>query len=171
MAWRLSRRNCGKSLWGKFDDATANPECRFRVLVALAAFDPDNPAWPKVAGQAVEQFLAANPLHVGIWKQALEPVRLHLLDALGAAFRDGRGTDRGRLAATIVADYAHDRPEVLAVLAVAADDRQHALLLPRLREQGARIASVLEDELTRSTRAEATDAEHDALACARRPRP
>jgi serine/threonine protein kinase/formylglycine-generating enzyme required for sulfatase activity len=154
----------GQDLWRSLDDPAADPGRRFRALVALAAFDSDTPAWPRVAGQAVEQLLVANPLHVGIWKLALEPVRRALLGPLGDAFRAGKGTDQGRLAATILADYASDRPEVLAALAADADERQHAVLLPRLREQRERVTPALREELARSAPAGAADTGHDALA-------
>ena len=62
-------------LWGLVDDPKLEPERRSR-LVALARFDPTNERWAKAGGQAVQQFLGANPLHLGLWIDALRPVRL-----------------------------------------------------------------------------------------------
>jgi formylglycine-generating enzyme required for sulfatase activity/serine/threonine protein kinase len=152
------------TLWERLGETEAEPTRQFRLLVALAAFDPENQRWAEVAGPVVEQFLAANPLHVAVWKQAVEPIRVFLLDALAAALRDGRETDRGRLAATILVDYAHDRPDFLARVATEADEHQHALLLPRLRAKTASVLPVLHEELARAVSDGATDEEQDALA-------
>ena len=49
------------------------------ALVALAASDPDSPRWPAAAPAAVEHLLMANPWFLGVWVQALRPVRGALL--------------------------------------------------------------------------------------------
>jgi hypothetical protein len=77
-------------LWSKAKQPTKDTAQRsrqFRLLVALAALDPENADWPQVAVSVVEQFLAANPLHVGTWKAALEPVRRALLVKFAHEFR------------------------------------------------------------------------------------
>jgi formylglycine-generating enzyme required for sulfatase activity len=120
--------------WNKAEDATAQPSERFRALVALAAFDPRNERWEKQAPAAVEQMLGANPLHLGDWMKALWPVRGKLVGPLGAAFRSAKPADVRAVAATILADYAADRADVLADLLLEADARQYALLYPLLAE-------------------------------------
>ncbi len=151
-------------LWERLRRPGAPPAERFRVLVALAAFHPDGAAWAAHADEAAAHFLETNPLHLGVWKQALEPVRRALLAPLGRAFRAGRDADRGRLAATVLADYARDRPEVLASLVLDADEKQHAALLPALRAGPAAALPVLEAVLDVAPAEGTPDAERDRLA-------
>ena len=61
-------------LWGQVKEPGTPPAERFRLLAMLATLDPDGADWPQYAGPAVEEFLGANPLHLGPWKTALEPV-------------------------------------------------------------------------------------------------
>jgi formylglycine-generating enzyme required for sulfatase activity/tRNA A-37 threonylcarbamoyl transferase component Bud32 len=139
-------------LWKQAKDKSTKAAERFRLLVILATLDPAGEDWPRVAGPAVEEFLAANPLHLGPWKTALEPVRSALLPPLSKAFASSTDAGRRRLVATLIADYGADRPEVLADLIPDADEQQYAVLLPRLRDHReqaiARLGKVLDKKLT-----------------------
>jgi formylglycine-generating enzyme required for sulfatase activity len=121
-----------KRLWRRAESAAAPGE-RFRALAALAEFDPDNPAWSSAGGAAVEGILSANPLYLGAWVEAFRPVRGYLLEPLGEVFRGRRLAEQRQAAASVLAEYAADRPGVLAELLLDADARQYALLLPLLR--------------------------------------
>jgi formylglycine-generating enzyme required for sulfatase activity/tRNA A-37 threonylcarbamoyl transferase component Bud32 len=113
---------------------------RFRALVALAALDPRSPRWARAGPGVVEELLSANPLYLGAWVAALRPVRGALLAPLAEVLRGRRLGDYRQVAATVLADYAADRPDVLAELLLDADAKQHALLrrgLDAYREQAA----------------------------------
>jgi serine/threonine protein kinase/formylglycine-generating enzyme required for sulfatase activity len=148
--------------WAKAAEAR-EPVVRFRAMVALAALDPAGDGWLEYAATVAEQMLAANPLHVGTWMKALRPVRDHLLEPLGEVFRTTESADRREVAAMVLADYAADRPDVLAELLLDADNRQFAVLFPVLR-QHARAAALLLAGLERQPPAEATEAQRGALA-------
>ena len=135
-------------LWGLVDDPKLAPERRFRALVALARFDPENERWAKAGGQAVEQFLGANPLHLGLWIDALRPVRTSLNEPLARVFRDSGRGDKRQVAATVLADYAADRPEVLADLLCDADEKTFPVLFEKLRGHGEAV-TLLQKELAR----------------------
>jgi eukaryotic-like serine/threonine-protein kinase len=62
------------------------------------------------------------------WMEGLRPVRSKLLGPLAAVFRDHRQerTPERTLATSILADYAADRPEVVADLLLDADEKQFA---------------------------------------------
>jgi len=135
-------------LWGLVDDPKAAPERRFRALVALASFDPANERWAKAGGQAVEQFLAANPLHLGLWINALRPVRASLVGPLSEVFRDHSRGEKRQVAARVLADYAADRPEVVADLLCDADERSFPVLLEKLRLHREAV-TLLQKELAR----------------------
>src|SRR5262249_15521380 len=119
-------------------------------LVALARFDPGSPRWEKAGRQAVGPLLAADPLHVGVWSAGLRGVRERLFGPLGEAFRDRAEPALRRTAASVLQDYTADRPGLLAGLPLAADPAQLALLLPRLRENGAAAREPLRRELART---------------------
>ena len=137
-------------LWSQVDLVGTPPQRRFRCLVALARLDPHNQRWPAVAAGVVEPLLGSDPLHVGVWAEALRPVRNDLLDPLGRAFRDaGRPAER-RAAAGILREYAADRPELLADLLADADEHQFALLLPCLESHRQIAVDLLKRELART---------------------
>jgi formylglycine-generating enzyme required for sulfatase activity len=134
--------------------------------VALAAYDPDAPRWGPAAAGAVGELLSANPLHLGPWVEALRPVRDHLMPPLGRVFRgEEPGLDDYRqAAASVLADYAADRPEVLADLLMDADAKQFAVLYPRLQEQRERGLPLLTGAVDRQLPAEAQDEARERLA-------
>jgi serine/threonine protein kinase/formylglycine-generating enzyme required for sulfatase activity len=111
---------------------------RFHALVALAAFDARSKRWEKHADLAVQQLLLENPLYLGIWVQALRPVRGSLLPPLAKIYREAKSPERREIAATVLANYAADNPDELAKLLLDADPKQYAILFPvlqRYREQ------------------------------------
>jgi formylglycine-generating enzyme required for sulfatase activity/tRNA A-37 threonylcarbamoyl transferase component Bud32 len=151
-------------LWRRAD--AGSPAVRFRALVALAAYDPAAPRWGQTAAGAVGELLSANPLHLGQWVEALRPVRDHLIPPLGRVFRgEKRGLDEFRqVAASLLADYAADRTEVLADLLMDANAKQFAVLYPKLQEQGERGRRLLREEVERQLPAEAKDETRERLA-------
>jgi formylglycine-generating enzyme required for sulfatase activity len=137
-------------LWQQVKEASTPPDERFRLLAILATLDLDGADWPAQAGPAVAQFLGANPLHLGAWKAALEPVRGPLLGPLGEAFRKSTEPERRRLVATLLADYAADQPDTLTELLLDADERQYAVLLPKVQAHRDRAVARLTAELDRA---------------------
>jgi serine/threonine-protein kinase len=127
-----------ESLWFRAGDSQTRPEQRFRALVALAAFDAGSERWAAQAPTAIQQLLSANPLHLGTWVDALRPARAALTKPFAEVFRRGKSPEQRELAAIVLADYAANRPDLLADLLLDADPRQYAILFPaleRYREQ------------------------------------
>ena len=133
-------------LWEIVGDATTKPDERFRALAALAAFDPEGAFWAQQASAAAEQILASNSLHVGSWVSAFRPVQAALLKPLEKLYHTAPSLERREIAATVLADYAGNRPDVLADLLLDADARQFAVLFPKLRAF-ATTAELLRQEL------------------------
>jgi formylglycine-generating enzyme required for sulfatase activity len=144
------REALAEGLWAEAGQAGVPPERRFRCLVALAGFAPQDARWDRAAGQVVEPLLGADPLHVGVWSGALHPVRAALLGPLTRAFRDRNRVVEGRVAAGVLQDYAPDQPELLADLLADADERQFAVLLPKLQAHGQAAVALLHRELERA---------------------
>ncbi len=131
-ALRGHQAEVAPALWEVLLDGRAGAR-RLRAAGALAAYAPDDPRWEEVAPAVVAELAAAGPLAAGHWAGALKPARRALLPALGDLARDRAHPEADRLlAAGLVADYAADRPEVLAGLLPDADVRQFHLLFPPL---------------------------------------
>jgi formylglycine-generating enzyme required for sulfatase activity len=86
-----------------------------------------------------------------------------LLGPLEQAFRRHPLADRRLVAATLLADYARTRPAVLVRLALVADARQYAVLLPRLQDVRARAVPLLRQVLKSRLRPRWKDAPLPAL--------
>jgi serine/threonine protein kinase/formylglycine-generating enzyme required for sulfatase activity len=111
---------------------------RLRAACALAAYDPNRKSWDNVQDQVASDFVAVPVVYVERWMQALWPVRAKLLDALSAVYRDGqRDPSERNVATNILANYAAEYPHVLADLVMDADEKQFALLFPKLQDHGA----------------------------------
>src|SRR5262249_17867594 len=138
-------------------DAAASSE-RFSAGLALAGLDAPDTAdkqvpWQRHANFLIDQFLKAartNPSSYATLSEAMRPLRLVLLDALGAVFRDRRRSDYERLlSTTLLADYAADQPVVLAELLKDADAEQYGVLLPKLKDAGPEAVAPMTAELSR----------------------
>ena len=100
--------------------------------------------------------MAENPLVAAAWMEVLRPVRQSLLPALQAAFHDRQRSDSERsLAAGLLAEYAANRPDVLAKLTADADGKRFALLLAALGRLGDKASAALRREFARDCEAAA----------------
>jgi formylglycine-generating enzyme required for sulfatase activity len=148
-------------LWQQVQQAATPATERFRLLALLATLDRSGASWRRQAGPTVEQLLAANPLHLGAWKAALEPVRGLLLKPLGQEFRSSTEPERRRLVATLLADFAADQADTLTDLLLDADERQYAVLLPKVQAHRDRAVARLTAELDRASVSDWQDASLD----------
>jgi formylglycine-generating enzyme required for sulfatase activity/tRNA A-37 threonylcarbamoyl transferase component Bud32 len=138
-----------RRMWAEVDRRGPKDPGRFRALVALARFDPDNPRWEQAGAEAVGPLLAAEPLHVGVWSVGLRGVSASLREPLTRVYRDHSRPVEARLAAGVLRDYEAQRPEVLADLLADADAQQFPLMLAVLRPHGEEAIALLHKELDR----------------------
>lgn len=66
-------------LWAMAENIKSPEAVRFRAMVALAKYDSDDPRWLKLGPEAAERVLWANPLHQGLWTEAMRPIGQALL--------------------------------------------------------------------------------------------
>jgi serine/threonine protein kinase/formylglycine-generating enzyme required for sulfatase activity len=160
-------------LWGVLGSDTATAPERFRAGLALAALDAPDAAekhlpWQPHAKLLVDQFLKAartNPSSYATLSDQMRPLRLVLLDAMGAVFRDRSRPDYERLlTTTLLADYAADQPATLAELVKDADVEQYGVLLPKLTSAGPEALASMTEELAREARPGMIDQEKETLA-------
>jgi hypothetical protein len=108
---------------------------RLRAAAALARYDPDSEKWAECSHLLVNNLVLENPVYLGRWSEAFRPVKKSLLAPLADIFRD-RNTERASehtLATNLLADYAADQPQVLAGLLMDADQKQFAVIYPKLK--------------------------------------
>ncbi len=138
------------SLWQSAEATETLPGKRLRAAAALAEFDPQNPRWRDIAKSTVEALLASDPFDWPVWIEGLRPAREHLLMVLVDRFRDRSAAEQRYAAAVVCADYAADRPEILADLVTEAEPRQLTVLMSRLQAKADSVVPLLERELTLS---------------------
>ncbi len=152
-------------MWLTAADPAAAKDRRFRALFALAAFDPASPRWKNAGKPAAEALLAEKTLLALTWAEALRPVRLSLLPGLQAVFGGREYDDSERMLATgILVDYAADQPRVLADLLMDADEKQFAVIFPKLKTRGEQGMLVLTGEIDRTLPLDSTDDTKEKLA-------
>jgi hypothetical protein len=90
--------------------------------------------------------------------ECLRPVRGKLLNPLAEIYRDTKRRETERsLATDILADYAADQPQLLADLVMDADDRQFAVLYPKLKNLGEGGLSWLQEEVDKQITSDANE--------------
>ena len=94
------------------------------------------------------------------------PVRAALLAPLASVFRDRRADRAGErnVATSLLADYAAGDPVGLAGLLADADDRQFAVLFPKVRERADEAMPVLAGLIHQTPPPDAGDEGRDRLA-------
>jgi serine/threonine protein kinase/formylglycine-generating enzyme required for sulfatase activity len=138
-------------LWATVEKpALGQKQQRLRAASALATFDPESPRWQKVQNQVADDLINAPATNLSAWLDSLRPVGEKLLAQLTQAYRDTNRheTERSQ-ATTILADFAADNAEVLAELVMDADEKQFAVVFPKLQEHGENGLASLTGELKR----------------------
>ncbi len=134
---------------------------RLRAASALAKYDPDDEKWTAASVFVVNDLVLENSVFLGQWSEAFRSVKNRLLPPLSDIYRDRhpeKAAERS-LATNLLADYAADQPQVLAELAMDADEKQFAVIYPKFQQQGERGWRVLAAEIDRQL---PSDAHEDA---------
>jgi formylglycine-generating enzyme required for sulfatase activity len=124
---------------------------RLRAASALAKYDPDSERWGKAGTLVVNDLVLENPIFLGQWSEQLRPVKNRLLPQLSKVFRDHQPehTSERSLATNLLADYAAGQPQVLADLLMDADEKQFAMIYPKLKENGEKALALLAGEINK----------------------
>jgi serine/threonine protein kinase/formylglycine-generating enzyme required for sulfatase activity len=143
--WRQAE--AGARVPGTIADGAA-----LRAACALAAYDPSNPRWANIADPVAARLLAENKVDLGVWLRGMRPVRAFLVPPLKKVFTASDRPAERALATEVLADYAGDRPEVLADLLLDADTRQVAVLWPLAARFPDQLRARFADELLSTRR-------------------
>ena len=139
---------------------------RLRAACALAIYDPNGVRWNRANGLVVQQLVGVDAAFLKYWMDALRPVRGKLVGPLAEVFRDPRNdwvSERG-LAASILAEYAADQPELLADLLQDADEKPFTVLFPRVNADPEQAIRVMSATLATALDSKQTEASKEALA-------
>ena len=103
-------------------------------------------------------------MHLNTLTEAFQPVKKSLIGPLTRAFRKHKSSDQRYVAALLLADYAAERTELLADLALDAEARQFQAILPTHKSRAEPVRVLMRAELAKAAPAKATEAEkvHDA---------
>ncbi len=130
--------------------------------------------WDAAAAFIAERLLlsvVSNPSHYAALVETLRPISAKLLASLSLTFRDKKRAESERsLASNILADYAADRPDVLADLLLDSDEKPFAVLFERLLPHREQVLSLMEAALAKRPASGTTDDARDRLARRRRTR-
>jgi serine/threonine protein kinase/formylglycine-generating enzyme required for sulfatase activity len=163
-------------LWTVLGDAQADPNVKFRAACALAAYDPTGDGtgerWAGVSPFVTDRLLAAvqqNPSHYTALVGMLRPVRDSLIAPLSEVYRSRERPEGERsFAVSILAEYADDpgHVAVLAGLLMDADERQFAVIYPRLKDRGEQGLALLTAEIDKKLPPDlpSSDAQRERLA-------
>jgi serine/threonine protein kinase/formylglycine-generating enzyme required for sulfatase activity len=154
-------------LWNVVEEPEPGKESqRLRAASALASFDTERAQWDKVGGLVANDLVLENPFFLGQWREAFRPVKSRLLPKLSDIFREHQPerTAERNVATNLLADYAADRPDVLADLLMDADPQQFAVIFPKLSGHGELGVSVLIGEIDRKLVPGAQDEAKEVLA-------
>jgi formylglycine-generating enzyme required for sulfatase activity len=139
------------ALWDDAEHSRAGSE-RLRAACALAAFEPDSPRWAKVAGDVVQQLVREDATRVKGWASALHDVRGALVEPLASIFQDpNRPENERHIAARLLAEYASDQPEKLALFVKDAQTpKQFSALFEKLRLHKEQATTLMRQEIAKN---------------------
>jgi serine/threonine protein kinase/formylglycine-generating enzyme required for sulfatase activity len=135
------------------------------AAAALARYAPQDQRWNQVREPVARALVRAQAVYLAAWMEALRPVRGWLLEPLAFAFRNPQRSEAERALATeILADYAADRPALLADLLMDADVKQFSGLYGKFAALGNAGLESLQKELARNLPLDAARPARDRLA-------
>jgi serine/threonine protein kinase/formylglycine-generating enzyme required for sulfatase activity len=156
------------ALWAVLSDEKAEAGKRLRAGAALATFDPASERWSTASAHVVNDLVQENPIFLGLWSEALRPVKNRLLSRLSEIYDDHQPelTAERSLATNLLADFAADQPQVLANLLMNADEKQFAVIYPKFKDRGEQGVPILHVEIDKRLPPEvpSSDERRDQLA-------
>ncbi len=165
-ALSLHKEELRDELWAIAEKpAPGKEEHRLRAASALADYDPEDSRWERIQGQVAIDLVSVPTVFLATWMNCLHPVRPKLVAPLSDIFRDTkrRETDRS-LATDVLADFASDQPDVLTELLLDADEKQFAVLYPRLKVYKETAPRLLEEGFTKELPQDAPGEAREKLA-------
>lgn len=154
-----------ENFWHTLEDVGESRDRRLRAACALALYDPWSDRWRNIAADLTSALTSEDVLSISHWSELLRPVSEQLLIPLKNTFLAQRDNQRGYIAASLLAVYAHDRTQLLFELIQKADPRQLRILLSAQNDEAkSRFAAIARQILSIAAPSRATQDELDILA-------
>lgn len=116
-ALRPYRASITDRLWSVLNDTNQTSDAQLRAACALADYEPDSSRWETVADQVVRQLMVENPIYIGDWAAALEPIGDRLLRPLRLLMEDvALSGSELRALANLYDKYMQEEPAALVAL-------------------------------------------------------
>lgn len=144
------RQVVSERLWNQLADRHLQTAGRrLRAAAALASYEPDNPRWDDAISSVATLLVNEEPLVLGVWVDALRPLRTRLVPHLNALFLDGPAPSLQVRAASVLGDYLSDSPAELAE--VLLEDYINGSTIPytKVAPHAAEVVPILLAELDR----------------------
>ncbi len=153
------------ALWAELAAAKPGDPSLLPSASALAIYDPDADAWKEVSSKVAQALVSQNAVVLGDWLDALRPVRGKLNAPLAAIFqdRDCPMTEASQ-AASILASYAVNDPELIADLLMDSDRKAYADFFPIARSHEATAVDSFRREIRKKAKESDPDPVKDRLA-------
>jgi len=137
---------------------------RLRAAAALAAYDPDNLLWEKVAAPVATLLSEENPLVLHNWIERFFPVRWQLNQPLKAIFNRSPLQPSRIRAASLLGGYCADSPTELTDVTLDGYESAFALLFPKLAAHASSVKPLLRAEIERSVPIDTSEEEKEHVA-------
>ena len=149
-ALKAHRSSLTPKLWTVLESAKPGDVSLLPAASALASFAPDNAQWAAVGGKVAQALVSVNSLLLRPWIEALRPVRGKLTVPLATIFQDNDHSEsEHKLATNILANYASDKPDLLAELLMISDHKAYQSLFPVAEKRAEQILPLFQAELAK----------------------
>jgi hypothetical protein len=89
-ALKRQMRTLTPKLWTVLESAKPGDASLLPSASALASYDPDNTKWEAVGGKVAQTLVIINSIYLGLWLEALRPVRGKLMAPMVSIFGEKR---------------------------------------------------------------------------------
>jgi serine/threonine protein kinase/formylglycine-generating enzyme required for sulfatase activity len=120
-------------------EGTRLSDTQLRAAAALALMDGNHRRWATLGAAVAAKLVRENPLRIGLWREAFQPVSATLKEPLHAFYADHARPAERASAYTLLFGFATDpgnlsQPEDLAELIADADPPQYRQVRDQLRD-------------------------------------
>ena len=155
----------GSKLTSRFEPLLSDPSQRLRAACMLAGFAPQADWWRSHVENIASDLVRVLPSQLAPYRDALRPVKEHLIVPLSAIYRDDSSGEQVRSFATdALADYLSEDAGRLFDLLADSSEQQFGTIFDKLAAHQQRAIALGNAEITRSVTEDAAEVDRAALA-------
>ena len=149
-ALKPHRSTLTPKLWPVLESSKPGDASLLPSASALASYAPDDAKWEAVGSKVAQALVSVDATFLGLWIEALRPVRDRLTAPLTSIFRDKEHSESERkLATNILANYVSDKSDLLAELLMVAYPKAYLSLFPVAEKRAEQVKPVFQGELAK----------------------